>query len=407
MFEYYIWLLCFVSLYVSFFWMNVLYLEKPRPVEKLKHWPKVSFLTPAWNEERCIEATVHSLLGVDYPNFEVVVIDDESTDNTAKIVRSIKDPRLRLVANKHKGIGKASAVNKGISVAKGEYVAVVDSDCFVDPRCLKLMVPHLADPGIGAVMTPIKVKDPKTFLERMQRLEYILTSFTRQMMSFVNTVQVTPGALSLYRKDVVIELGGFDENNITEDFEMALRLHYAHYSVVMEPRIETFTYVPDNLKDFWKQRTRWFVGFIHNTGKYKDMIGSRDHGMMGVFQVPLNVLMLVLMIVSVILFVVQLSRKLQIVFAKLFLYEWNIMSLLQFPDSWWSFFLSLNVKLYFPLAVTLLCAVYLYHKAHVATHEKWQFPLAIFIYMFIYPFLRTAIWIASMLQVAFASKRRW
>ncbi len=405
MFEYYIWFLCFVSIYVSIFWMHVMYLEKPLPVKQLKKYPHVSFVVPAWNEEEGIVKTLRNLLACDYPNFEIIVVDDESSDATAAQVLSVKDARVRLVANKHKGIGKASAVNRGISVAKGAFVAVVDADCFVDKNSLRLMISHFSHEKVGAVMTPIKVKDPKTFFERMQRLEYLLTSFTRRMMSFINTIQVTPGALSLYRRSVLKKLGGFDEHNITEDMEMALKLHKAGYVVVMEPRIDTYTYVPNNLKDFWKQRTRWFSGFLHNTAKYRKITGKKD--MMGLFQMPLNFLLIFIIIASVILFVYNVFQSLSLFFSRLLIYKWNLFSMIILPDTLKEFFFSLNLKLFFPLLLTILCGLYIYAKAHTYAREKWKFPLAICIYMSVYPFLRTAIWIAAMVQMVVPHKRRW
>ena len=405
--EYYVWLLCFISVYVSFFWMHVLLLEEHLSPRAPKRWPKVSFIVPAWNEEHHILRTLQSLLAVDYPFFEIVVVDDQSTDRTAAVVTSVHDARIRLVANIHQGIGKASAVNKGISVARGTFIAVVDADCFVDVRCLRYIIPHFSDSSLGAVITPIKVKDPTTLLEKIQRFEYLMASFTRRMMSQVNTIQVTPGALSVYPKNVLSLVGPFDTQNITEDFDMGMRLHHAGYRIVLEPRISTFTFVPRTLRDFWRQRTRWSSGFIQNTAKYKHMIGNRAYGMMGVFQVPLNVLLLLLVFVSLILFVYQFFLKLQLFLAKLFLYHGNLFAFFSFPDSFRAFFFSINFKLALPLFITLLCGFYLYHKAHEYSQERWRNPLAIVIYMFLFPFFRTAIWLASLWQVLGASQRRW
>lgn len=405
--EFYIWVLCFISIYVSFFWMHVLFLEQHTIHQPPKKWPLVSFIVPAWNEEKHILRTLESLLRVDYPSFEIIVVDDQSTDRTAAVVHSIKDTRVRLVSNIHSGIGKASAVNKGVSVARGTFIAVVDADCFVDPHCLHFIIPHFSDPSLGAVITPIKVKDPSTLLEKMQRFEYLMASFTRRMMSQVNTIQVTPGALSVYPKKVLLAVGPFDEHNIAEDFEMGMRLHHTGYRIVLEPRISTLTFVPRTWHDFWRQRTRWSTGFIFNTAKYRHMLGNRAYGMMGIFQVPLNVVMLLFVFVSVVLFLYQFFLKLQIFVAKLILYHWNLLAFFSFPDSFSAFFFGINFKILLPLVITLLCGLYLYHKAHQYAAERWRDPFAIAIYMFLFPFFRTAIWLASLWHVLVASERRW
>src|SRR3989344_1246136 len=328
MIEYYIWIIAFITIYVSIFWISIMFIENTENAE-LKKYPLVSLIIPVLNEEKSIKNTVDSLLNLNYPKnkFEVIIVDDGSTDNTKEIVGSYKDKRVRLILNEHKGIGKASALNNGILNAKGEIVGCVDADCYVNTDSLMNMVGHFKSDEVGAVITSVKVLNPRSFFEKMQRIEYILTSFIRRLMSYVGTLQVTPGALSLYKKKVIKKIGYFDENNLTEDYEIALRLINNRYKVVMESSIDTHTYVPENLKDLWKQRVRWFRGFILNNMKYKHMFMNKKYGLTGTFQTPINFFSLFVVFISLVLLGYHLFKWLYNLITRILILEWDIFDL--------------------------------------------------------------------------------
>jgi len=407
MIEYYIWIIAFITIYVSIFWISIMFIENTENAE-LKKYPLVSLIIPVLNEEKSIKNTVDSLLNLNYPKnkFEVIIVDDGSTDNTKEIVGSYKDKRVRLILNEHKGIGKASALNNGILNAKGEIVGCVDADCYVNTDSLMNMIGHFKSDEVGAVITSVKVLNPRSFFEKMQRIEYILTSFIRRLMSYVGTLQVTPGALSLYKKSVIDKVGYFDENNLTEDYEIALRLINNHYRVVMESSIDTYTYVPENMKDLWTQRVRWFRGFILNNLKYKHMFMNRKYGLSGTFQTPINFFSLFVVFASLILLGYQVFKWVYHFITRLLILEWDIFNLLKFPTIK-ELILNINLKIAFPVVVAFLFGLYIYYKAHQYTKEKIRFPIAIFIYLFIYPFLRTAQWLTALAAETFNLRRKW
>ena len=407
MIEYYIWIIAFITIYVSIFWISIMFIENTENAE-LKKYPLVSLIIPVLNEEKSIKNTVDSLLNLNYPKnkFEVIIVDDGSTDNTKEIVGSYKDKRVRLILNEHKGIGKASALNNGILNAKGEIVGCVDADCYVNTDSLMNMIGHFKSDEVGAVITSVKVLNPRSFFEKMQRIEYILTSFIRRLMSYVGTLQVTPGALSLYKKSVIDKVGYFDENNLTEDYEIALRLINNHYRVVMESSIDTYTYVPENMKDLWTQRVRWFRGFILNNLKYKHMFMNRKYGLSGTFQTPINFFSLFVVFASLILLGYQVFKWVYHFITRLLILEWDIFNLLKFPTIK-ELILNINLKIAFPVVVAFLFGLYIYYKAHQYTKEKIRFPIAIFIYLFIYPFLRTAQWLTALVAETFNLRRKW
>ena len=407
MIEYYIWIIAFITIYVSIFWISIMFIENTENAE-LKKYPLVSLIIPVLNEEKSIKNTVDSLLNLNYPKnkFEVIIVDDGSTDNTKEIVGNYKDKRVRLILNEHKGIGKASALNNGILNAKGEIVGCVDADCYVNTDSLMNMIGHFKSDEVGAVITSVKVLNPRSFFEKMQRIEYILTSFIRRLMSYVGTLQVTPGALSLYKKSVIDKVGYFDENNLTEDYEIALRLINNHYRVVMESSIDTYTYVPENMKDLWTQRVRWFRGFILNNLKYKHMFMNRKYGLSGTFQTPINFFSLFVVFASLILLGYQVFKWVYHFITRLLILEWDIFNLLKFPTIK-ELILNINLKIAFPVVVAFLFGLYIYYKAHQYTKEKIRFPIAIFIYLFIYPFLRTAQWLTALAAETFNLRRKW
>ena len=407
MIEYYIWIIAFITIYVSIFWISIMFIENTEKIE-LKKFPFVSLIIPVLNEEKSIKSTVDSLLNLNYPKnkFEVIIVDDGSTDNTKEIVGNYKDKRVRLILNEHKGIGKASALNNGILNAKGEIVGCVDADCYVNTDSLMNMIGHFKSDEVGAVITSVKVLNPRSFFEKMQRIEYILTSFIRRLMSYVGTLQVTPGALSLYKKSVIDKVGYFDENNLTEDYEIALRLINNHYRVVMESSIDTYTYVPENMKDLWTQRVRWFRGFILNNLKYKHMFMNRKYGLSGTFQTPINFFSLFVVFASLILLGYQVFKWVYHFITRLLILEWDIFNLLKFPTIK-ELILNINLKIAFPVVVAFLFGLYIYYKAHQYTKEKIRFPIAIFIYLFIYPFLRTAQWLTALAAETFNLRRKW
>jgi len=250
--------------------------------------PTVSFVIPAYNEEALIERTVRSVLAVDYPKskLEVVVVNDGSKDKTSSIVKAIaaKDKRVRLFDRKN--AGKAEALNFGIKQAKGEIVITLDADSYVTRNAVKVLMTHF-DEDVAAVTSAVKVRNKKdmSFIESLQRVEYLFTIFNRRLFSFINSVYVTPGPLSAFRKKVFDEIGGFDPDNIMEDQEIALRIQSAHYRIVSCMDAVVFTEVPKNFNELMKQRIRWHRGGFRNIMKYSYMI-SPEYGDFGAFVMP-------------------------------------------------------------------------------------------------------------------------
>ena len=403
--EVFLWISSFFALVISIFWLQVMLLNEEKTKITTK-FPSVSILIPAYNEGKTITKTIKSVLNLDYPKdkLEIIVINDSSTDNTADMVKKFKE--VKLIYNKHRGAGKASALNMGLKYANGELFAVIDADSEIEKYSLKNLISYFEDNKTGSVISSIKIRNPKNIYHHIQRLEYILATFIRKLMSKIDTLHITPGVLSVYRTKLIKKLGGFDEKNITEDLEIALRLRANNYSVKMSPDSITYTRIPSDFKELWHQRIRWFRGFIYNNLKYKKMFMNKKYGAMGRFQLPLNVLTFFTIVILFVFISYEVFTNLYESIFNLFLLKNNYLYSIEFP-SLKQLLLNMNVKLIFPLTISFFLSFYLLKKAHKSMGEKFIFNPALLIYFTAYPLLRTLHWMAAFYKEIIRSKRKW
>ncbi len=287
----FIYVMIYFGLFFAIFYLIEFIENKEKINEKktLTRYAKVSIIVPAYNEEKTIVKTLKSLIKLDYPKdkFEIIVVNDGSTDKTKEKVESfIKKHRgydIKLF-NKKNG-GKGSALNYGIKRAKGEFIATLDADSFVSKDALKKMMCYFDDAKVMAVTPAMTVHNPRNFYERLVHAEYLFGIFLRKAFAFLNAIHVTPGPFSIFRKKFFDKYGGFDENNLTEDIEIGLRIQSKGYKIenCMDARVETVT--PKTFKDLLKQRRRWYRGFIDNSIKYKHLFTPR-YGYFGLIMLP-------------------------------------------------------------------------------------------------------------------------
>lgn len=287
-------ILVFISIYIGLFTL-VYYLlsfvgRKPIIDKKISN-PFVSIIVPAYNEEDALEKTVESLVELDYPRdkYEIIIVDDGSKDKTLQIARKLEKKFSIVQALHKKNGGKGSALNYGIKRAKGEYIISFDSDSMVVPGALKAMLPYFNNPKVMCVTPSMKVYKPKGALQRVQAIEYDLGIFLRKAFSNLNAIHVTPGPFSMYRRIFFEKHGGYDEHNITEDMEIALRIQSLNYKIANSPKSLVYTLAPNKFVPLIKQRRRWYFGQIRNLIKYKMMFGSK-YGELGLLILPLAIL---------------------------------------------------------------------------------------------------------------------
>ncbi len=289
----------FVGIYFTFLFILLFISNKKKLLRrpKINSFPTVSIIIPAHNEEETIEGTIESVKKLEYPKKkEIIVVDDGSTDKTFEIANKFRDIKI---FRKKRG-GKASALNFGLKRAKGEIVACVDSDSYPEKDALLKTVPFF-EKNVAAVTTSVIVKNAKGILERLQELEYIMVAWSRKLFEYLDAIYVTPGPMSLYKRDILQKLGGFDEENLTEDIEIAWRLMKHKYKIKMALDAKVYTHVPKTIKSWWHQRTRWNVGGLQTTAKYFNLFLKKEFGNIGTFLLPLFSLSYALSIVGIFL----------------------------------------------------------------------------------------------------------
>lgn len=295
-----IYITCFFGLLTSFYFLLTLVENKHDLRDKIiSKFPFVTIIVPAYNEEKTLEKTVKSLTALDYPKdkYEIIIIDDGSKDNTWKIAQKLAEKSLIVKAIHQENGGKGSALNHGIKIAKGDFVGALDADSFVDKNALKAIISRFDDPKTMAVTPSMKVYQASKFLEIIQEVEYVIGIFLRKVFAFIGSIHVTPGPFSIFRKSFFEKYGGYDEHNLTEDIEVALRIQSKGYHIENTLHAMVYTVPPDNFFGLLKQRLRWYYGFILNVEKYRHLFSVRT-GNLGILIMPAAFISIFLVVLS-------------------------------------------------------------------------------------------------------------
>ncbi len=283
----------FLALYVVilFILIYIINQEKMKSYKTSTKWePTISVVIPAYNEEKNIEKCIESLLNADYSKskLEIIVVDDGSKDNTFKTASKYKSSRVKVFRKKNEGTAAATK-NYGIKRATGELIATLDADSYISKDAIKKLLPLFEEKEIAAVTSAVKVSTSDNFLQQLQKVEYILTIFSRRVLSFIDSVFVTPGPFSLFRASTFKKIGLFDEKSILEDQEIALRIQKNNLKIRSSLDAEVFTDVPGTFYSLIRQRIRWHRGGLINSIKYLRLI-SPKYGDFGLVIMPLSLL---------------------------------------------------------------------------------------------------------------------
>ncbi|MEN3333035.1 MAG: peptidoglycan-N-acetylglucosamine deacetylase [Blastocatellia bacterium] len=250
--------------------------------------PTVAVIVPAYNEEKVVVQTITSLLASDHPpNFEIVVVDDGSKDETCNRVKEAfsDEPRVRLF-NKTNG-GKPAALNFGVTHTQAEIVIALDADTIFARDTISKLVRHFADPQIGAVAGNAKVGNRLNLLTRWQALEYITSqNLDRRAFNLLNCITVVPGAVGAWRRELVVKAGGFTDETLAEDADLTMAIRKIGYSIVYEDEAMALTEAPDTVRGFVKQRYRWMYGTLQAAWKHKDALFRPRYGSLGFVALP-------------------------------------------------------------------------------------------------------------------------
>ena len=265
-------------LYMSFIWMVgglLFYFRWERrkyPKQESTSLPFVSVIVPAHNEEVNINDTISHLDNLNYPHYEVIVVNDGSADKTPQILDDLvkKYDKWLKVIHLSPNSGKAKAVNVGILLSKGQFILVVDADSFLDKDALNCMIPHfLAYPRVGAVTGNPRVINRTTLLGKIQVGEYSsIIGLIKRSQRLLGKILTVSGVIAAFRKSALCDCGLFDPDTVTEDIDITWKLQKNFWDIRYEPRALCWIYVPETIKGFWRQRVRWAQGGIEVLKKH-------------------------------------------------------------------------------------------------------------------------------------------
>ena len=247
----------------------------------------VSIIVPAYNEEVNITRTIESLLKQDYPNFEIIFVDDGSKDDTFQNVQQKFKDNPKVKAFTKLNGGKATALNFGIGHAKGDYVVCIDADTQLATNAVSELMKKFTNADIGAVAGNVKVGNEINLITKWQSIEYITSqNYDRRAFDLINCITVIPGAIGAFKKEAVIEAGGFTMDTLAEDCDLTMRLHRAGYIIKNCTTAISYTEAPETINQFLKQRFRWSFGVMQSFWKHRDTLFNPKYKNFGMVAMP-------------------------------------------------------------------------------------------------------------------------
>ncbi|MFW5865823.1 MAG: glycosyltransferase [Nanoarchaeota archaeon] len=298
-----IYMTSFFGLFTTTYFLFTLFQSKS---EWWKGDPKecrpVTVCVPCFNEEKTVLRTLRSLLDLDYDRdkLEIIVVDDGSNDNTYSIAKEYADSRPDYdikVFRKENG-GKYTALNLALEKCRGEFFGALDADSYVDRKALKRIMKYFEDNKVTAVTPAMMIGEPKSFIQKIQAVEFHLGVLLRKVFALMGSIHVTPGPFSIFRKSFFDKYGGYKKGHLTEDIELSLRIQ--DKGGIIENALDGYVYTlgENNWTALKKQRTRWYFGFLRNMIDYKHLFSPKQ-GSLGLFILPISIISVVLLIISI------------------------------------------------------------------------------------------------------------
>ena len=261
----------YYPLFMSYLWMigALIFYWKERkepPYQQppaLSETPKVAVLVPCFNEGDNAEETISHALSLHYPNFEVIAINDGSSDNTAEVLNRLAGQYEKLrVVHLVKNQGKAMALQAGSLLTDAEFLIGIDGDALLDPHAASWMVRHfLKDETVAAVTGNPRIRTRSTLIGRIQVGEFssIVGMIKRAQQSFGRLFTVS-GVITAFRKSAVHSVGYWSPDMLTEDIDITWKLQRAGWNINFEPNALVWILMPETFNGLWKQRLRWAMG---------------------------------------------------------------------------------------------------------------------------------------------------
>ncbi len=395
---------CYFGLFTAILFFLTFFEDKKNLKNpKSTRLPSITVAIPALNEEKTVSATIKSLLALDYPKkkVEIMVIDDGSTDNTYKIAKTFEKFGVKVF--KKKNTGKGDTLNYALKRAKGELFAALDADSFVDSDCLMKMVGYFKNNKVMAVTPSLKIHEPKGILQRIQHIEFLLGIYLRKVFALMGSIHVTPGPFTVYRKEFFDKHGGYDDDNLTEDIEVALRIQSHQYIIENSIDASVRTVGPHKFAPLRVQRERWYVGFMNNVGNYKHLF-SKKYGNLGMFILPAAFVSVGLLIVLLFYTLFKTGESIYTRAINLYAINFDIWPLLKFKFD--AFFFNLEPLVLISM-LSLMTGIVVISIAKKYSEEKEGIKLSYVFFLFIYSLIFAYWWVIAGVSKVRGKKIKW
>lgn len=390
-------------IYCSVLWFTLYFKNRKRIFSnpKPKRLPSITFLIPAYNEEDKIERCLKGIFSLNYPKkkLKVIVIDDGSTDNTAKIARRYKG--VKVLRQRHRG--KAIALNHGLKYVNTELVASMDADSFPDPDYLLKLVGHFEKKDVAATTPAIKITSVDSWIRKIQWVEYSFQIWLRKLFSIFECEYVVPGPGGVCRTSAVREVGGW-KNCLTEDMEITFRLREKGYRLANTIDAYTYTDAPKDFKELWKQRVRWYRGYLESVRKHFHMVANPRYGNWGIFFLPANFFWIFAIGFLLFSFIYNSFRSITTFFLTWKYAKYTILlPKIDVNILWLESFTFLHIFL-LSLGLFSIWLCITLSREEVELRKKIDRYL---LFIFVYPILITLWWIAAIFYEIFKVEKKW
>jgi peptidoglycan-N-acetylglucosamine deacetylase len=260
--------------------------ERNHPPFDESYAPAVTVVIAAFNEAKVIVRTLDAVLASDYAGpLDVIVVDDGSADDTAATVTFAygDDPRVQVM--RQENAGKAAALNRGIASATAEIIIALDADTLFARDTIRKLVRRFADPLVGTVAGNVKVGNRINPLTYWQAIEYVTSqNLDRRAYALLNSVSVVPGAVGAWRREAIVQAGGYTSDTMAEDMDLTWRTRRIGWRVETETEAVGYTEAPDSFSALYKQRFRWAFGTLQCLWKHRRALGR--YGWFGRLMLP-------------------------------------------------------------------------------------------------------------------------
>jgi biofilm PGA synthesis N-glycosyltransferase PgaC len=269
----YLWIVGAVFYYFRFERQYVHQSEPP----KLREYPGVALIVPCHNEEENVRETILQLLDQKYPDFEVIAVNDGSTDQTQEVLDELaaRHDRLRVI-HQVGNLGKAASMNMAALLTDKEFLVCIDGDCLLDENAVTWMMQQFLDsPRVGAVTGNPRIRNRSTLIGRVQVGEFSsIIGMIKRAQRVYGRIFTVSGVVSAFRKTALHDVGYWSTEMLTDDIDVSWRLQFAHWDVRFEPKALCWILMPETFLGLWNQRLRWAMGGVQVAMKYFHVLFS-------------------------------------------------------------------------------------------------------------------------------------